>query len=146
MNVIPLNRYLPPEPLSSSKASSLESDATLQNQHSEPELSSRQKQTNQPLLSRFAGEFRVFLSTFITIFLAEIGDKTQVTTLLMSAESRAPWVVFLGAGLALVLTSLLGVIVGRWLSKRVSIKVLETTTACILLVISVLLLWDVVHL
>ncbi|MEM6613363.1 MAG: TMEM165/GDT1 family protein, partial [Cyanobacteria bacterium P01_C01_bin.72] len=38
----------------------------------------------------------VFSSTFITIFLAEMGDKTQLVTLLMSAESQAPWTVFIG--------------------------------------------------
>ncbi|MGJ3247074.1 MAG: TMEM165/GDT1 family protein [Elainellaceae cyanobacterium] len=91
-------------------------------------------------------ELRVFLSTFLTVFVAEIGDKTQVTTLLMSAESQSPWVVFTGAGVALVLTSLLGVLVGKWLSKRVSIQTLETVTGTILLVIAVLLLWDVVQL
>lgn len=91
-------------------------------------------------------EVEIFFSTFVTIFLAEIGDKTQVTTLLMSAESHAPWIVFLGAGSALVLTSLLGVLVGRWLSSRVSPQTLETLTGGILLFIAVLLLWDVIHL
>lgn len=91
-------------------------------------------------------ELRIFLSTFFTIFLAELGDKTQVTTLLMSAESHAPWVVFAGAGTALVATSLIGVWLGCWLAKRVSAKTLETATGGLLLLVSVLLLWDVVHL
>ncbi|MEM9949329.1 MAG: TMEM165/GDT1 family protein, partial [Cyanobacteria bacterium P01_D01_bin.36] len=59
------------------------------------------------------GFWPVFLSTFVTIFLAELGDKTQVTTMLMSAESKAPVVVFLGAGLALISTSLIGVLLGQ---------------------------------
>lgn len=90
-------------------------------------------------------EFRIFLSTFITIFLAELGDKTQLTILLISAESHAPWIVFLGAGSALIATSLLGVWVGSWLAKRVSARTLETAAAALLLVISVLLLWDVMQ-
>jgi putative Ca2+/H+ antiporter (TMEM165/GDT1 family) len=90
-------------------------------------------------------ECRIFLSTFVTIFLAELGDKTQLTTLLMSAESNAPWIVFLGAGSALVATSLVGVWVGHWLSQRISAKTLETATAALLLMIAVLLLWDVVQ-
>jgi len=89
-------------------------------------------------------EVKIFFSTFFTIFVAELGDKTQVTTLLMSAESQAPWVVFVGAGAALISTSLLGVLLGRWLSSRVSPQVLETATGTILLLVSVLLLWDVV--
>jgi Ca2+/H+ antiporter, TMEM165/GDT1 family len=93
----------------------------------------------------FRQEIRVFLSTFVTIFLAELGDKTQVTTLLMSAESNAPWIVFLGAGSALVATSLLGVWLGHWLSKRVSTRTLETAAAAMLLLIAAMLLWDVVQ-
>ncbi|WP_413161046.1 TMEM165/GDT1 family protein [Capilliphycus salinus ALCB114379] len=84
----------------------------------------------------------IFVSTFITIFLAEIGDKTQLTTLLMTAESHKPWVVFAGAGSALVLTSLLGVLVGRWLSNRIEPKTLERAAGITLLVISCLLFWE----
>ncbi len=87
--------------------------------------------------------WKVFSSTFVTIFLAELGDKTQVATLLMSAQSQNPWVVFAGAASALVATSLVGVLVGRWLSTRLSPKTLETATGMLLLVISALLIWDV---
>ncbi len=69
--------------------------------------------------------WKIFTSTFITIFLAEIGDKTQVSTLLMSAEFHKPWVVFLGAGTALVATTLIGVWVGQWLSSRLSPRTLD---------------------
>lgn len=91
-------------------------------------------------------EFKIFISTFFTILAAEVGDKTQLTTLMMSAESQAPWVVFLGAGSALVATSLVGVLLGRWLAKRVSPRVLETSVGCLLLFISALLVWDVLGL
>ncbi|TVQ19931.1 MAG: TMEM165/GDT1 family protein [Leptolyngbya sp. DLM2.Bin15] len=91
-------------------------------------------------------EFKIFVSTFITIFLAELGDKTQLTTLLMSAESQAPWIVFLGAGAALVTTSLIGVLVGRWLSNRVSEAVLEKAVGTLLIGISLWLVWDIVQL
>lgn len=88
-------------------------------------------------------ELQIFLSTFFTIFLAEVGDKTQLTVLLMSAESGSPWTVFLGAATALVATSLCGVLLGRWLSTRISPKVLEKSAAVLLLGIAALLLWDV---
>ena len=90
-----------------------------------------------------SGFWKVFLSTFATIFLAELGDKTQVATLLMSAESGKPWIVFLGAGTALIATSLVGVLLGRWLSRRVSPRTLDTAAGFMLLVITVWLLWDV---
>lgn len=74
-----------------------------------------------------------------------MGDKTQLATLLMSAQSHAPWVVFTGAAAALIATSLLGVLVGCWLAKRLSPKTLETSAGALLLFISVMLLWDVVN-
>ena len=86
----------------------------------------------------------VFLSTFITIFLAELGDKTQVATLLLSAQSQSPFVVFLGAGLALIATSLIGVLLGQWLSKRVSEETLDTCAGILLLVIMIGLISDIV--
>ncbi|MCM0592379.1 MAG: TMEM165/GDT1 family protein [Gloeotrichia echinulata IR180] len=86
----------------------------------------------------------VFATTFATIFLAEIGDKTQLSTLLMSAESHAPWVVFIGSAAALVTTSLLGVLLGSWIAARLSPKTVEKSAGVMLLLISVMLFWDVV--
>jgi putative Ca2+/H+ antiporter (TMEM165/GDT1 family) len=94
---------------------------------------------------RKLGVWRVFSSTFLTIFLAEMGDKTQLATLLMSAQSHAPWIVFAGAAAALITTSLLGVLLGCWLARRLSPKTLETSAGALLLFISILLLWDVVR-
>lgn len=89
--------------------------------------------------------WRVFTSTFITIFLAEIGDKTQVSTLLMSAEFHKPWIVFLGAGSALITTTLVGVLVGQWLSNRLSPRTLDIAAGCLLALISVSLFWEVLR-
>lgn len=67
----------------------------------------------------------VLLSTFTTVFLAELGDKTQLATLLLSAQSGQPWLVFLGAAMALICSSLVGVLVGRWLSQVLAPERLE---------------------
>ncbi len=88
----------------------------------------------------------VFLSTFITIFLAEMGDKTQLATLLMTAQSHAPLSVLLGSGLALIATSLVGVLLGRWLSKVIAPETLDILAAVLMLLIAILLLGDVVEL
>lgn len=90
------------------------------------------------------GFWGVFASTFITIFFAELGDKTQVTTMLMSAESQSPLVVFAGAGSALIATSLVGVLLGRWLSTRVSEETLDICAGVLLLFITIALVGDVV--
>jgi Ca2+/H+ antiporter, TMEM165/GDT1 family len=89
------------------------------------------------------GVLSCFLSTFVTIFLAEVGDKTQLATLLMSAQSHKPWTVFAGAATALVATSLVGVLLGRWLSTVLQPRTLERVTGVILAVVAVLLFIDV---
>ena len=88
----------------------------------------------------------VFSSTFITIFLAEMGDKTQLVTLLMSAESQAPWTVFIGSALALIATSLIGVSIGYWLSKKLAPETLDLSVAILLLFITAWLVSDVLSL
>jgi putative Ca2+/H+ antiporter (TMEM165/GDT1 family) len=116
---------------------------------SDPDLSEArflQEQTIAPEVaasSQFWCSWKVFGSTFITIFLAELGDKTQVATLLMSAEFHAPWTVFAGAAIALITTSLLGVLVGQWLSKRLSPRTLDTAAGITLALIAIGLFWDV---
>lgn len=87
----------------------------------------------------------VFGTTFVTIFLAEIGDKTQLSTLLMSAESHSPWVVFVGSAAALITTSLLGVLLGSWIATRLSPKTVEKSAGVMLLVISLMLFWDILQ-
>ena len=60
----------------------------------------------------------VLITTFSTIFLAELGDKTQLATLMLSAQSGRPLIIFIGASLALISTSLLGVLIGRWIANN----------------------------
>jgi putative Ca2+/H+ antiporter (TMEM165/GDT1 family) len=87
----------------------------------------------------------VFATTFVTIFFAEFGDKTQLSTLLMSAESQSPWIVFGGAAIAMVTTSLLGVLLGCWIATRIAPRTVEKLASVSLLLISMMLLWDVVQ-
>ena len=91
-----------------------------------------------------SGAWGVWLSTFATIFLAEMGDKTQLATMLMAAQSKSPLSVLLGAGTALIATSLVGVLLGRWMSKIVSPKVLDLLAATLMLGIAVMLAIEVI--
>ena len=67
----------------------------------------------------------VVFSTFSAVFLAELGDKTQIATLLLSAQSGRPLIVFFGAASALIASSLIGVLIGRWLSNIMPTKRFE---------------------
>lgn len=87
---------------------------------------------------------RIIGLAFLTVLVAEIGDKTQLSTFMLSAESDAPLTIFLGAGSALLLTSLLGVIAGTWLAKYLTPPTLEALTGLSYLFLSIGLLWDAV--
>jgi putative Ca2+/H+ antiporter (TMEM165/GDT1 family) len=60
-----------------------------------------------------------FVTAFVTVLLAELGDKTQLATLALAAGGHARWLVFLGAALALVTSSALAVLVGSALGQVV---------------------------
>ncbi len=54
----------------------------------------------------------LLISTFTAVFLAELGDKTQIATVALSGTTNRPLAVFLGSSLALLLASLIGAIAG----------------------------------
>jgi putative Ca2+/H+ antiporter (TMEM165/GDT1 family) len=66
-------------------------------------------------------DIKALLTVFLTVFLAELGDKTQIATVLFASEKEvSKWVVFTGAALALVTTSAIGVFGGMILSKYIN--------------------------
>ena len=83
---------------------------------------------------------RLFLSTFALIFLAELGDKTQLTTLARAASEKAPWSVFLGASLALVTSTVLAVLFGSALRKVAPPQVIKGMAGALFLVFGAILL------
>lgn len=86
-------------------------------------------------------DWKVFWVTFGTIFLAEIGDKTQLAALTMSAETRMPVSVFVGASAALCLVTLLGVAFGSFLPHLVPQALLKKIAGASFIIIGVLVLW-----
>ena len=65
--------------------------------------------------------WKTFFSVFVTIFLAEIGDKTQVATMLFSSDMNTnKWAVFLGSSAALVSAAGIGVLFGAQLERMIS--------------------------
>lgn len=81
------------------------------------------------------------LTTFGIIFLAEMGDKTQLAAMTMAADSKKPWAVFLGASLALVAVSALGVLVGTVVGDYVPLVWVKRVAATAFIVIGVLMLF-----
>nr|YP_002049469.1 hypothetical protein PCC_0849 [Paulinella chromatophora]ACB43259.1 hypothetical protein PCC_0849 [Paulinella chromatophora] len=77
----------------------------------------------------------LLVSTFVTVFLAELGDKTQLATVALSGTSDKPLAVFLGSSLALVLASFLGSAAGGSLSNFIPGNVLQLLAAAGFLII-----------
>jgi putative Ca2+/H+ antiporter (TMEM165/GDT1 family) len=84
--------------------------------------------------------FRVLLTTFGIIFLAEMGDKTQLAAMTMAAQTKKPWAVFVGASLALAAVSALGVIVGSVIGDYVPLEWVKRVAAVAFILIGVLML------
>ena len=83
----------------------------------------------------------LLLSTFATVFLAELGDKTQLATVAISGTSNRPFAVFVGSSSALVLASLIGAIAGGSLSNVVPADWLQLLASLGFLGIGMKLLW-----
>ena len=84
----------------------------------------------------------IFITTFSTIFIAELGDKTQIATLMLSAESGKPIIVFLGSSLALISSSIVGVLIGKWVSKKISPSKFTLITGALMILISIFLAYE----
>jgi putative Ca2+/H+ antiporter (TMEM165/GDT1 family) len=70
--------------------------------------------------------WKLFTTVFVTVFIAEIGDKTNLATMLFAAESaKSKWVIFAGAALALVCTSAIGVLIGAQMERFISPRTLK---------------------
>jgi len=71
-------------------------------------------------------DLKLFATVFATVFVAELGDKTQLATLLYASDASHPkWTVFLASATALVLTSALGVLGGSLVAQHVDPKVVR---------------------
>ena len=79
----------------------------------------------------------LLLSTFLTIFIAELGDKTQFATLTISGTSNKPLAVFLGSSTALVFASLLGALAGGSISNFVPEIILKSIASFTFFIIGI---------
>ena len=85
-------------------------------------------------------DLRVLFTTFGIIFLAEMGDKTQLAAMTMAAQTKRPWAVFIGASVALATVSALGVIVGSLIGDYLPLVWVKRVAAIAFITIGVLML------
>lgn len=84
-------------------------------------------------------DLRVLFTTLGIIFLAEMGDKTQLAAMTMAAQTKKPWAVFIGASVALTAVSALGVIVGSVIGDYLPLIWVKRTAAVAFIAIGVLM-------
>ena len=86
--------------------------------------------------------WQTLLSTFGLVFLAELGDKTQLATMMLAAQDRPIWGVFLGASFALVLSAIIGVLLGSTIAKYLPPHLLQKGAGAAFIILGFLLLSD----
>lgn len=84
-------------------------------------------------------DWKIFLTTFGTILLAELGDKTQLAAIIMTAKTARPLSVFGGAVLALTLVTLIGVMFGEALISIIPQNILQKGAALAFIVVGLVM-------
>tara|TARA_Y100001968_G_scaffold278876_1_gene274477 strand:+ start:448 stop:741 length:294 start_codon:yes stop_codon:yes gene_type:complete len=82
----------------------------------------------------------LLFSTFVTVFIAEIGDKTQLTTITLSSTTNKPLAVFIGSSVALILATLLGALAGGSIANLIPAFILKQLSGLVFLIIGINLL------
>ena len=84
--------------------------------------------------------FTLLVTTFFTVLLAEMGDKTQLTTITLSSSTNKPLAVFIGSSIALILATLLGALAGGSISNLIPAFLLKLLSGIVFLIIGINLL------
>lgn len=85
-------------------------------------------------------DIEAFLMTLILIVLSELGDKTQLATIVLSAKYKSPSIIFLGSMIAFVIVTGVGVLFGDFLSKIIPMGLLIEISASTFILIGVLII------
>lgn len=86
-------------------------------------------------------DWKTLATTFSAVFLAELGDKTQLATLALTAGARSKVSVFVGSAAALVATSLIAVLVGDAVARYVPAVWLKRAAGALFIVLGAWTLW-----
>jgi Ca2+/H+ antiporter, TMEM165/GDT1 family len=82
-------------------------------------------------------DWQLFFLTFGTVFLSELGDKSQLATLSISSNSKSLRYVFLGSASALLLSSLIGVLLGDRMAELIPTQLLKAIAAAIFAIMAI---------
>ncbi|MFQ5861877.1 MAG: TMEM165/GDT1 family protein [Candidatus Brocadiales bacterium] len=85
-------------------------------------------------------DWKVLISTFGAIFIAELGDKTQIAAIFLSSQTGKPLAVFAGAVLAMAILTLVGVTLGAEIAQAVPMKYIRTGAATVFIGLGILIL------
>ncbi len=85
-------------------------------------------------------EWKILIATFTSIFLAELGDKTQIAAIVMTSKTNKPLTVFIGSMIAFAVITLIGVTFGAGLTKFVPIDYIKYLSAIAFIAIGILIL------
>ena len=86
-------------------------------------------------------DWKILGTTFVAVFIAELGDKTQLATLSFAGTSPSRLPVFLGSAAALVCTSAIAVFGGEAISRVISPRMLQRAAGFLFLIIGAWVLW-----
>lgn len=88
-------------------------------------------------------DWRVFAATFAALFVAELGDKTQLAVITLTSKHQNPWSVFLGATAALAAVTLIGVVFGQALTAVIPEAVLRKIASGLFVLLGVLMWFEI---
>jgi len=88
-------------------------------------------------------DWKIFLTVFAAVFIAELGDKTQLATMLFAADREVSrYTVFLAASAALVVASAIGVLAGSLMSEYINTRYLHYIAGAGFIIIGVFTLYN----
>ncbi|MDP3046846.1 MAG: TMEM165/GDT1 family protein [Chloroflexota bacterium] len=88
-------------------------------------------------------DWRVFAATFAALFVAELGDKTQLAVITLTSKHQSPWSVFLGASAALCLVTLIGVVFGQAVTAVIPADLLRKIASGLFVLLGVLMWFEI---
>ena len=87
-------------------------------------------------------DWKLFATTFAAVFVAELGDKTQLAALSFASSGSSRWTVFLGASAALIASTAIAVVAGEALTRVISPRTLQRAAGVLFVAIGLWVLYS----